>query len=711
MTSAGSVVLDAAISALVATRRRNADEEDFNSNAHYGRRHFAHQRGTAAVAPESPIVSFLRTLVSLIKRTFYLSVISTIILSISVLSYSVIYQLSMPRLAIRLPIYFDYNFVPERHKSGAYGKRIDQVCDNGNVDSNGFECARRNDGRDTSSHTNDKDTPQNEQQQMSTIRNVQQHVFAPPTAVVDLQMQHTQWHAYDDSILPPSSLNLPNHIIKPRRRYFVDIALTLPESDLNRRLGMFMLEVDLLASDGTMLASSGRPTMLPHESSLVGVARKLLLMGPILIGAVAEARTVVLESFDSYVESADKPLAAMIVRLVVPNSVAQRRYSHSLSSDIVGGSYDYLPIQVQRGEVRIGKELNSVQRIMKEWFYSCGLVAVTMLSTIYAICFLIIRAWFRKQMRRYRIHREEERGDYGDDYEDERRYDDFQENYDSSNWNAANGPSGQRDDQSSMSGVEFVELEDSDANDEAGEWDDIIGSNRSSQESSVRKDMVEATTSIRSTGDIGGADAGSSSIQTPRASPRGSVNDLQSLADELVENLSFEVDASRSHGESSARQGQDATVFEGFLGGINGTPGIFKKSMGEEKKEPDSPANLDKHTRSTPRERGPSLNKKRGADVTATGTPRHDNGHRNSVGNTCNSNTTSTKKNATSSTSKKVAKKKKKSSTPPRTSSSRNQKSHPMSSLQKEAEEKLRAEKVMKGDFCSYEVFTGKVKV
>mmetsp|Transcript_16757 Transcript_16757/g.36464 ORF Transcript_16757/g.36464 Transcript_16757/m.36464 type:complete len:728 (+) Transcript_16757:96-2279(+) len=710
MTSAGSVVLDAAISALVATRRRNADEEDCNSNARYGRRHFARQRGPTAAPHESPIVSFLQTLVSLIKRTFYVSVISTIILSTSVLSYCVIYQLSMPRLAIRLPIYFDYNFVPERHKSGAYGKRIDRVCGNDNVDSNAFECARRTEGRETSSHMNDKDTPQNEQRQVSTIRNVQQHPFVPPTAVVDLQMQHTQWHAYDDSILPSSSLNLPNHIIKPRRRYFVDIALTLPESDLNRRVGMFMLEVDLLASDGTMLASSGRPTMLPHESSLVGVARKLVLMGPILIGAVAEARTVVLEPFDSYVESADKPLAAMIVRLVVPNSVAQHRYSRSWSSDVGGRSFDYLPIQVQRGEVRIGKELNWVQRIMKEWFYSCGLVAVSMLSIIYAIWFLIIRAWFQQQMRRYRIHREEERGDYGDDYEGERRYGDFQENHDSSNWNGANGPSGQHDDQSSMSGVEFVELEESDADDETGEWDDIIGSNRSAQESSVREGMDEGTTSIRSTGDVGGADAGSSSMQTPRASPIGSVNDLQSLADELVENLSFDVDASRSRGDSSAREGvgEDAAVFDGFLAGMNGTPGIFEKDMGEEKKSTDSPENLDKHARHTPRERGPSLNKKRDADVTAPGSPRHDNGHRNSGAGTCSSNIA--KKNATRSTGKKVAKKKKKPSTPPRAStcSSRNQKSHrhPRSSLQKEAEEKLRAEKVMKGDFCSYEVFT-----
>lgn len=474
---------------------------------------------------------------------------------------------------------------------------------------------------------------------------------------------------------------------------------------------MFMLEVDLLASDGTMLASSGRPTMLPHESSLVGVARKLVLMGPMLIGAVAEARTVVLEPFDSYVESADKPLAAMVIRLVVPNSVAQRRYSQSWSSDTAGGSCDYLPVQVHSGEVRIGKELNSTQRIMKEWFYSCGLVAVSVLSIIYAIWFLIIRAWFRKQMRRYRIHREEQ-GDYGDDYEDERRYSDFQETHDSSNWNTANDPAGRRDDPSSMSGVEFVELEASDADDEADEWDDIISSNiRSQEESSVHNDMDRATTRIRSTGDIGGADAGSSSMQTPRASPIGSVNDLQSLADELVDNLSFEVDATRSRGESSAREGQDATVFEGFLGGIDGTPGNFKNPAGEEKKDTDSPENLDKYTRSAPRERGPSLNKKRDATVAATGAPRRDNGNRNSGGSTRNSNTT--KKN-TSSTDEKVAKKKmKKPSTPPHTSTSsnRNQTNHPKSSLQKEAEEKIKAEKVMKGDFCSYEVFTGKVKV
>lgn len=685
INSAGSVVLDAAISALVAGQR-NGDEE-YDPNAHHGRQYQRRATArTAAAAAESSIVSFFQTLVSLIKRTLYISFVSTIILSLSVLTYAAIYQLSMPRLAIRAPIYFDYNFVPERHKSGAYGRHIEELCAQ----------------KDGEGGTTDKDTPPTEQA-LSTSRlrtSGPQQILSPPTAVVDLQMQHTQWHAYYDTVLPASYPDLSDHVIKPRRRYFVDISVTLPESDLNRRLGMFMLEVDLLASDGTMLASSGRPSMLPHESSLIGIARKLVLMGPILIGAVAEARTVVLESFDSYVESPDKPLAAMIVRLVVPSSHGRHRYGESPSSNIVDGSLDYLPIQVHSGEVRIGKELNSIQRNMKEWFYTCGLVAVTILSLMYGIWFLIMRAWFRKQMKLYNAHRmQEEQDEYGYDY-DERRYSGFDGSNSDSDWGATNGATGQGDDLSSMSGLAF-ELQESEESHEADEWDDIDGSNNS-QQSSASDNMDKGESGIQSTGEIDAG--GGNSMQVPRADARESTDDLETLADELVNDMSFEVDSSRSQGGVSARD-DVASFFEGLRGGNE--PKNNRNRSGEEKKETDSPSNCGENI--TRRQRSPLDKKSDTAAAIASAraeTPKNKpsstrtSNHRAGGGGTSSS--SNAKKKNTSAGKKKVAKKRP-------ASDRKNRNNDPKLSAKKKYEEKFLAEKVMKGDFSVYEVFTGEV--
>ena len=546
MNAAGSVVLDAAISALVASRRQSRydDEESdyyYFSDTSSGRRRRGRRRPrratvrTAAAAAESSIVAFCQTLLTLIKRIVYVSFVSTVILTLSVLTYGVLYHLSMPRLAIRLPIYFDYNFVPERHLSGAYGRYIEKqkatIC-NSNPNEDG--CGGKEE-IDQCAHSTKKDA---------------RLLVAPPTAVVDLTMQHTQWHAYHEQVLPATYENSSGaHVIKPNRRHFMDLALTLPESDLNRQLGMMMVEVDLLASDGTLMASSGRPTMLPHESALIGVARKMVLMGPILIGAVAEARTVVLESFDSYVESPELPLAAVVVRLVAPQNTG------------IGENHNHAPIQVHSGEVRIGKELNTIQGIMKVWFYSVGLAAVSFLSFFYAFWFLLIRAWIRRQMQHYhggyRRRAGDERNNRGGyDFE----YD--ADNDNESDWDDTDGDDGggahegEPDKQSIESGVNFEELNESDDEN----WDSIhqTSQNNANEEENDGGDKsngeVEVQNTKRNSNDEGTPD-----------------DDLESLAEELVNDLSFDISEVDSKNETEGES--PAAVTNGAAPGGSGTSG------------------------------------------------------------------------------------------------------------------------------------------
>jgi len=560
MNAAGSVVLDAAISALVASRqqRRYADEEHgdyYYSDTSSGRR----RRGrrprratvrTAAAAAESSIVAFFQTLLSLIKRTIYVSFVSTVILALSVLTYGLIYNLSMPRLAIRSPIYFDYNFVPERHLSGAYGRYIEHQ------------------GRQLCSSGSDQGKGDDEEKMRQCTQLTGDTRPAAPTAVVELNMQHTQWHAYHEEVLPVAYDDASGaHVIKPKKRHFVDLALTLPESDLNRQLGMLMVEVDLLASDGTLLASSGRPTMLPHESLLIGVARKIVLMGPILIGAVAEARTVVLEAFDSYVESPDMPLAAIVVRLFVPRST-KNDYGH------------YAMVQVHSGEVRIGKELNAIQGIMKVWFYSVGLAAVTLLSFFYAFWFLVIRAWCRRQMRHYystnrrtAAGARNNQGEFDFEYDADDDNGSQWDNMGDDNDDAADANEGGADNQSMESGVGFVELEESDDEN----WDSIHETSQNNEQGSAEDG------SFTRDGDdenVGG-DQSIGGVVEDRAARvvRGNGNDglspgddLESLAEELVNDLSFDISEMDSKSVAEGKSppvGADATG----LGGSDTTNG------------------------------------------------------------------------------------------------------------------------------------------
>ena len=526
MNAAGSVVLDAAISALVASRqqRRFADEEhdDYyysDTSRRRGRRPRRATVRTAAAAAESSIVAFCQTLLSLIKRTIYISFVSTVILTLSVLTYGLIYNLSMPRLAIRSPLYFDYNFVPERHLSGAYGQYIEHQ------------------GRRFCSSGSDQGQGDDEKKMRQCTELTRDTRPAPPTAVVELNMQHTQWHAYHEEVLPVTYDDASGaHVIKPKKRHFVDLALTLPESDLNRQLGMLMVEVDLLASDGTLLASSGRPTMLPHESLLIGVARKVVLMGPILIGAVAEARTVVLEAFDSYVESPDMPLAAIVVRLFVPRST-KSDYGH------------YAMIQVHSGEVRIGKELNAIQGIMKVWFYSVGLAAVTVLSFFYAFWFLVIRAWCRRQMRHYystnrrtAAGARNNQGEFDFDYDAD---DDNGSEWDNMGNHNDDANEGGADNQSMESGDGFVELDESDDEN----WDSIHETNQNNEQGSAMDGSFTRDGDDENVGgdqSIGGVEDRAARVVHGNGNGNGNDglspgDDLESLAEELVNDLSFDI--------------------------------------------------------------------------------------------------------------------------------------------------------------------------
>lgn len=565
MNAAGSVVLDAAISALVASRQQRRYDDDENEGYYYfsdtssGRRRRGRRRPraratvrTAASAAESSIVAFCQTLLSLIKRVVYVSFVSTAILTLSVATYGVIYNLSMPRLAIRSPIYFDYNFVPQRHLSGAYGRYIKnqkvQFC---NIETDDNEVGGQEGARQCAHPTTKDARP------------------APPTAVVDLSMQHTQWHAYHEQVLPAKYEDTSGvHVIKPKRRHFVDLALTLPESGLNRQLGMMMVEVDLIASDGTLLASSGRPTMLPHESAIIGVARKIVLMGPILIGAVAEARTVVLELFDSFVESPELPLAAVVVRLVVP--------PHTVN----GEGHRYAPIQVHSGEVRVGKELNTIQGIMKVWFYSVGLAAVSFLSFFYAFWFLIIRAWFRRQMRHYNsTNRRRAGGEQSDQGDFDFEYDADNDN-ESADWDSTDGGNDndsneehRGDDQTMESGVNFEELNESDDEN----WDSIHETSQNSAQGSNEEET-------------GRGDQSNGGVDEQAAKGKGNNegtldDDLESLAKELVNDLSFDISEVDSKSGTEGK-GPAVTTANGAGGsGTNGQASYVKTPSPSKKKK------------------------------------------------------------------------------------------------------------------------------
>lgn len=293
--------------------------------------------------------SFFGALFPLVKHAFYWTISSIILFSTSVGFYVLFYCLIMPEHDVTRPIYFDYN---------------DKSCG---------------------------------------------EAICPPKAKIDLLSSNTQWHAHVPSVVSLEDRNdecdgdkddekkeCSNNdlfgILEPENSYFFQVALTMPESNKNREVGMFMIESILKSNilqeqkskevKTKVIASSSRPSLLPYQSTYVSMVKKSFLMIPLILSAIPEARTIVIETFDHYIESAQDPMNEVEIRLVVPKSQNQ-----NTKPDM------YSELQIWKAELKIGKELNKLQRIMKKWFYSSAIIGIALFMSLQIYIIALVKMW------------------------------------------------------------------------------------------------------------------------------------------------------------------------------------------------------------------------------------------------------------------------------------------------------------------------------
>lgn len=179
-------------------------------------------------------------------------------------------------------------------------------------------------------------------------------------------------------------VNDAHPVLVPDVKYFFEVSLTLPESDINKRLGVFMVNVDLRSSDRQLLASSKQSSMLPFESNMITIFRKLSLLFPLTAGILAETRTITVLSFDNYVDVDPKrSLSFVEVTLGVPNPAS---FSSTLHS-----------IQIQSSKLRYGKEMSQVQELFRSMRWPCAFLGTTFFLILYGYAALSL--WRRRASR------------------------------------------------------------------------------------------------------------------------------------------------------------------------------------------------------------------------------------------------------------------------------------------------------------------------
>ncbi|XP_032533449.1 seipin, partial [Chiroxiphia lanceolata] len=82
--------------------------------------------------------------------------------------------------------------------------------------------------------------------------------------------------------------------------YRVSLELELPESPVNRELGMFMVAVTCYGAGGRPLASSARSTMLHYRSRLLRTLHTVAFAGLFLSGFAEQTQTLEVELMDRY---------------------------------------------------------------------------------------------------------------------------------------------------------------------------------------------------------------------------------------------------------------------------------------------------------------------------------------------------------------------------------------------------------------------------
>ncbi|KAL3725663.1 hypothetical protein ACJRO7_030662 [Eucalyptus globulus] len=153
--------------------------------------------------------------------------------------------------------------------------------------------------------------------------------------------------------------------------FSVSLSLLMPESDYNRRIGIFQVTAELLSANGEAIARSSRPCMLRFRSLPVRLMRTLVLSIPLLLGVSAETQTIKVEVLRH--KELRHPRTAAIRITLIPRA--------GTSS----------PPQVCEAEIAMNSQLPWAKDVVRNWRWSFRVWAslctyVALLLTLLCCC-------------------------------------------------------------------------------------------------------------------------------------------------------------------------------------------------------------------------------------------------------------------------------------------------------------------------------------
>ncbi|XXG77446.1 hypothetical protein AAC387_Pa08g1593 [Persea americana] len=129
-------------------------------------------------------------------------------------------------------------------------------------------------------------------------------------------------------------IEIGKRVIPANHQLQVAVSLILPESEYNRKIGVFQVRVEFLSSDGNVSSASSQPCMLRFTSLPIHFLETLLKSGPLLLGYSSESQILNLKM--TGFREGTKPTACLRVILeqraeLKPGAGIPEIYSASLS--------------------------------------------------------------------------------------------------------------------------------------------------------------------------------------------------------------------------------------------------------------------------------------------------------------------------------------------------------------------------------------------
>ncbi|XP_013784538.2 seipin-like [Limulus polyphemus] len=113
----------------------------------------------------------------------------------------------------------------------------------------------------------------------------------------------------------PLVSRVQDHLLKRGQSYKIYLEIEMPESEVNRNLGMFMVKLNLYSVTGEVVSSSYRSGLLKYKSNLFRVIHTFFYMPLLLLGARQEKQMAVITFFENYQEHPEKPAVNAYVEI------------------------------------------------------------------------------------------------------------------------------------------------------------------------------------------------------------------------------------------------------------------------------------------------------------------------------------------------------------------------------------------------------------